>query len=94
MTRGASRRSAAADPAGDGSGPPAVEADPGADDNPGSSSRSRDGPTGFRLVNTTQMLFKREVSLGRQLGFSRTQQRHLMCHRNLPLHPQQVGHRA
>ncbi|KAF8062665.1 LEC14B protein [Scenedesmus sp. PABB004] len=46
--------------------------------------------TGFTLVNTAQMLIKREVSLGRNVGFSRAQQRHLACHRAFPLHPHKV----
>eukprot|EP00879_Flechtneria_rotunda_P005839 GHRR01006144.1.p1 GENE.GHRR01006144.1~~GHRR01006144.1.p1 ORF type:complete len:357 (+),score=130.44 GHRR01006144.1:1113-2183(+) len=46
--------------------------------------------TGFRVLNTAQLLFKREVPLWRQTGFSRNQQRHLCCHRSFPLHPQQV----
>jgi hypothetical protein len=43
------------------------------------------------LINSAQLLMKRELSLGRQQGFSRRQQRHLCCHRALPLHPSKVS---
>ncbi|KAF6262050.1 WD40-repeat-containing domain protein [Scenedesmus sp. NREL 46B-D3] len=36
------------------------------------------------------LLMKRELSLGRQQGLSRRQQRHMCCHRALPLHPSKV----
>jgi hypothetical protein len=55
-----------------------------------SSSSSSEFNTRYDLVNSAQLLMKRELSLGQQQGFSRQQQRHMCCHRALPLHPSKV----
>jgi hypothetical protein len=55
-----------------------------------SSSSSSSTSSGCSAINTACMLFKREVSLGRQYGFSRSQQVHMNCGRTLPMFPQKV----
>ncbi len=48
--------------------------------------------SGFRVLNTAKLLLKREVALGSVSGFSRQQQRHLSCYRNMPNTPAEVRH--
>jgi hypothetical protein len=55
-----------------------------------SSSSSSSSSSGCNAINTACMLFKREVALGRQYGFSRSQQVHMNCGRTLPMFPQKV----
>jgi len=87
--RAASDSAAAAAPAGD-------EAAVAAAGGSSSSSPVSGCVSGHRLINSACLLFKREVALGRQYGFSRTQQTHMQCARTLPLYPQKVreSHRS
>jgi hypothetical protein len=84
-----SAAAAAKDLGGSGSTSAAAAAGPSGSSN--SSSSDVAFHTKFDLVNSAQLLMKRELSLGRQQGFSRPQQRHMCCHRALPLHPSKVG---
>jgi hypothetical protein len=78
----------AAEPAGDTSAAAEAAAEGAA---AASSSSSSASFSGHRVINTACMVFKREVALGRQYGFSRTQQVHLKC-RTMPVFPQKVSH--